>query len=102
MLTASSASLCMKYENNDYSVYFLQSVFISPRPHCMVIPILHAPIVWSWLELSVLGPTMILPGCQTSDSVNSSKFHNLSLLALLVTLAPQARPSGEILNLLSH
>ena len=67
MLTASSASLCMKYENNDYSVYFLQSVFILPRPHCMVIPILHAPIVWSWLELSVLGPTMILPGCQTSD-----------------------------------
>ena len=62
MSTASSASLCMKYENNDYSVYFLQSVFILPRPHCMVIPILHAPIVWSWLELSGLGPMILYVG----------------------------------------
>ena len=29
---------------------------------------------------------MILPGCQTRDSVSSSKFHHLAFLALLVAL----------------
>ena len=31
---------------------------------------------------------MILPGCQTSDSANRSKFHHLALLALHVVLVP--------------